>query len=328
MAYNPELPLETKVCVFSFLTHDDFINAAHVCKSFYDAAKQSARYRLFALKPASEKERLEGLKALSFPKSFLVQVKIENFSHIPLEVSKGFLSRTNFISLTMENISLSNECLHYLEESLAAPESSLINLCLKNIDLGLPGTTRICKALTSNPSITVLSFSDIAFNEEAAVFIADYLKSYPLKFLVLNNASLSDKSAHYIGEGIEKNNSLISLELKGNFIQVQGAKALGKGISQHPCLETLNLEHNQINDLAFSFLIKGLKNNKTLMFLNLGHNGITKASRTILEEFISVNQTVFMIDLRKNIIKEFDLNGNIELQSVVMVDSPFSSSVS
>ena len=118
--------------------------------------------------------------------------------------------------------------------------------------------------------------------------------------LDLEGKGIDDASAQALGEALEVNQTLQSLNLKRNPIRATGAQALGVALQGNRTLQSLNLRCNQIDDAGAQALGEALRVNQTLQSLDLGYNQIGDAGAQALGEALQGNRTLQSLNLRCN----------------------------
>ena len=141
-----------------------------------------------------------------------------------------------------------------------------------SLRLGREGAVRICEALKERIGSTLkhLNLSDNNFGEEGAEALTEALSNAPcLETLILNDALLGDDGVKLICEALAKGApKLVSLNISGNEVGVEGAKGLAKLLARGT-LKELKAEDNELGNSGAKRIAKGLKKSSTITSLNV-----------------------------------------------------------
>jgi Leucine Rich repeat len=170
--------------------------------------------------------------------SVLVNALKENSSLMSPNLEYSSLAKAPEIAKLMK-LNHSLKSLHlrvnYLgrEGATVIAEWLKVNSCLESLNIGGnsfgdEGVSAIAEALTANSSVKYLNFERNLINEEGACAIAEALKfnSSSLMSLNLGNNSLGKEGASKIAEMLKVNDSLMSLSLAANFLEIEGISAI------------------------------------------------------------------------------------------------------
>lgn len=163
--------------------------------------------------------------------------------------------------------------------------SSGIGLCHGLLHLGITSSHLNCyhikvisSVLIDHPSLTSLNFSH---NK-----IGDYGFKYFGKIL-------SPLSCHFV-----------SIDLSDNLIGADGAILFSLGLERNNSLVFLNLKLNKLGDDGCEHIFKALSRNSALQSLNLSSNGMTESSCRILADTFVLNKSLRYLDLCCNTFHE------------------------
>lgn len=166
------------------------------------------------------------------------------------------------------------------------------NLDLSNRFLGLSGSRVAAEALARAKHLLKLNLS---YNQLGG----------PLKKKTHGRPRTAESPAEeigmlYIAEAMARNTVLLSLNLAGNNLDLNGTHAAAQMLRKNKTLEELVLYNNSINDDCVPDLCDALANNTTLLRLNLDYNDITDRGAEMLFAVLSTNQTLGYLSLKFN----------------------------
>lgn len=104
--------------------------------------------------------------------------------------------------------------------------------------------------LTQSQTLTHLSLSSLEHQSDGAIRI------------------VTDKALEFL-RFLNKNRTLVKLDMSGIHFGDEGAKILGKYLEQNDSLEHLNIKNTGIRTEGFKAIVEGLENNETLLVLNM-----------------------------------------------------------
>lgn len=114
-----------------------------------------------------------------------------------------------------------------------------------------------------------------------------------VKELDLGQANISDGGMTEISKFLERNKTLVSLNLNGNSeISPAGWERLGEALKKNTTLETLSIDYTNIGDKGIENLSKGLKENKGLHGLELTGCGLTNDGGRVLLDLVKANPRI------------------------------------
>mmetsp|Transcript_36704 Transcript_36704/g.45842 ORF Transcript_36704/g.45842 Transcript_36704/m.45842 type:complete len:114 (+) Transcript_36704:730-1071(+) len=105
--------------------------------------------------------------------------------------------------------------------------------------------------------------------------------------LCLENNRIDSEGGIAVGEALQQNNTLTSLDLANNDIGDDGALAVGKSLETNGSLTDLHLDKNNIQDTGAGAIHDAIRGNKksALVTLTLDENHI---DRTLLDDIAAV----------------------------------------
>ena len=150
-----------------------------------------------------------------------------------------------------------------------------------------------------------LRFVDIELNIYKKSFntIIFGLKQNIITHLKINNCQIGYEEAKALATALEKNTTLVSLDLYANNIGDEGAKALATALEKNTTLESLDLDVNTIGDEGAKALATALEKNTTIRGLNLNANNIGKEGIDALTSVLEKNKILLrLIDTREQVV--------------------------
>jgi len=105
---------------------------------------------------------------------------------------------------------------------------------------------------------------------------------------------------------LDRNRSLMILNLASCFVGDPGAESLGRGLSRNTSLKELNLASNGIGNSGATALADSLRSNKVLEFLNLAFNGINGPEAVIAIKSLWECRSLTRLDLTSNAFVRID----------------------
>jgi len=159
--------------------------------------------------------------------------------------------------------------------------------------------------LTGTEELTMLSAIVIS----GLISTNKVIKSLNLAF---NNIGV--KGAGHLSEALQKNTSLISINLNANELggyhnsvghwvsTPEGTEAIAEMLKRNTTITSLSLQQNDLNDKALQYLSEGLKENKAITSLNLDRNNLTNYGEDLsgiikLADSLKQNKTLLKLSL-------------------------------
>ena len=163
--------------------------------------------------------------------------------------------------------------------------SKLLSINLSHCNIGDEGVINLSNALFKNLDIKEIFLIDNKIGEKGVKSIVDkLLGKTSLKILDLSFNKINPKGGMYIGEGLQ-DTGVQKLLLGYNKIEDEGCEFIANGLEKNKSLVELNLENNNISNKGINALCKNLKKNENLMKINLDGNKITEIDSDFYELF-------------------------------------------
>ena len=160
----------------------------------------------------------------------------------------------SLISLNLSSNPLSQKG-QYAVASVVLNNQVLKHLILDSCGFELNGLILLTSNLLQNESLQTLSINRPILNKIKEELVVDHFHRVLLSNRSLMNLSLKyfkimDFGAKLLSESLTRNNSIISLNLECNFINVAGAEAIASYLllKNTRCLEFLGLAFNEVGD--------------------------------------------------------------------------------
>ncbi|MDX2083646.1 MAG: hypothetical protein SFV53_06650 [Rickettsiales bacterium] len=186
-------------------------------------------------------------------------------------------------------MSISQQTLKKLTDN----DKSLIDLIIKDSEIGAEGAKILAKALENNTVLQSLELGNSNIGAQGAAAFADILsKKSALKTLYLRGAKIGDEGAKSLAKALLKNKVLEHLYLGGNEITLEGVKALSESLTKNFSLKTIYLRNNNVGDEGTKILADALSKNYTLSVLNLANTNLTAVGCEALIKLLKTNTTL------------------------------------
>ena len=207
---------------------------------------------------------------------------------------------------TLKTFNLSNYksegmiLMSYIAEGLKR-NSALEELTLSNVTA--QGGKSLATAIATNTSIALvrLDINNIEITKDSGPAFVDMLQNSSLEHISLTSShSLSDVGVSFIAEGLQKNATVKSLNLRDCNITSSGVKCLAEMLKVNSSLTNLDIDDNPIRDEGLAHLAEALKMNMTLTDLSVKFCEITDAGVASLTDSLHMNGTLKDLCLYRN----------------------------
>ncbi len=232
---------------------------------------------------------------LSWNKIFEGKLEVIEWEHTPQFEEESFAAletNTHLRSLTMRQCNVPVQKIANVLRLNHTLKS--LSLC-GSTHLGDTGFGMLLKALAGNTSLTELDVRDCHIHGEGVgdgmvaslsrldlsennLFgdsfpnVCKWLEKLPLLVLGLSSCGLGLEEGVLLGEMLQNNRKLTSLNLNGNGFGSEGARAIGLSLCHNVCLSTLLLSKCRCGSVGAQYIASGLRDNKTLSTLEFGGN--------------------------------------------------------
>ncbi|CAK0782497.1 hypothetical protein CVIRNUC_005717 [Coccomyxa viridis] len=173
-------------------------------------------------------------------------------------------------------------------------DSSLVSLDVGGNNIEATGITALANALKGNANLKSLELGYNPIKEKGAQALADVVK-YDLKVETLKMGWCNvgpDDGAKAVADLLMFNNTIATLDLRGNGLMDAGAKHLGRALKEHTNdkLTDLDLGYNEIKDEGACTLAQALKANPEFApkELKVNANYITRFGQVALTEALDM----------------------------------------
>ena len=130
------------------------------------------------------------------------------------------------------------------------------SLSINDNDFGTDGGECIGVALSQNDTLKVLKVAENDLNSEGAIPIINSALNLEILSLAKNN--LKSDVGKPLEKLLKKSKVIKKLQLEYNDLMVAGSKCLAEGIMRNSSLESLNIKGNVIGDQGMILLARGL----------------------------------------------------------------------
>ncbi|XP_072894117.1 NACHT, LRR and PYD domains-containing protein 3-like isoform X2 [Hemitrygon akajei] len=200
--------------------------------------------------------------------------------------------------------------------ALRNPECKMQKLWLNNVSLTDSGAEDFVSALSTNPSLTVLSLNNNGLGDSGVKLVSVALGNPKCKIqkLWLDNVGLTDSGAEDLASALGTNRSLTGLSLGYNKLGDSGVKMVPAGLRNPECkIRNLWLYKVGLTDYGAEDLASALSTIPSLTWLDLGSNSLTDRSVPALRRLVLNHPSLEWIGLRGN---QFSETGGKELRSM------------
>ncbi|XP_072891590.1 NACHT, LRR and PYD domains-containing protein 3-like [Hemitrygon akajei] len=200
--------------------------------------------------------------------------------------------------------------------ALRNPECKMQKLWLNSVSLTDSGAEDFVSALSTNPSLTVLSLNNNGLGDSGVKLVSVALGNPKCKIqkLWLDNVGLTDSGAEDLASALGTNRSLTGLSLGYNKLGDSGVKMVPAGLRNPECkIRNLWLYKVGLTDYGAEDLASALSTIPSLTWLDLGSNSLTDQSVPALRRLVLNHPSLEWIGLRGN---QFSETGGKELRSM------------
>lgn len=189
------------------------------------------------------------------------------------------------------------------------------------VDASLSGTfdsegfTEFCNAVNATAKASRLrkiNFSNNFLDTKGFSLVSNILEKGPdaLCELYLQSCGGNPTAVEALMQGIKPDKALTLLDLRENFIGLEGAPYISDMLAVNRRMIHLNISECQIGAEGCGIISKGLSTNQCLQALSLGDNNIGDAGAEHIATMLAANQSLKHLDLQENRITN---TGMIEL---------------
>eukprot|EP00944_MAST-04C_sp_MAST-4C-sp1_P010842 g10842.t1 len=256
---------------------------------------------LSVLKDGDFKEKLANLEASELDVSNKRYIKDREVELLAL-----YLSVNNYRSLYSVNIShcrLKGGGTELLVSGLVLNQTVRYLDCSDN-EMGVVGAMALASYLANNNVLRVLNagcnkFGGKGTEQLAGVFIES--RNQTLQSLDMRGNNLGRAGGIAMGQAIRGNpKSLTALNLRDNGIDSTASNEIGLGIEENDTLFHLDLSKNRIYDDGVIAIFKGMLKNKSILSLRLGYNNIKARGAKSVAKILRSNKTLTELCLSAN----------------------------
>eukprot|EP01091_Cochliopodium_minus_P016008 TRINITY_DN5861_c0_g1_i1.p1 TRINITY_DN5861_c0_g1~~TRINITY_DN5861_c0_g1_i1.p1 ORF type:complete len:302 (-),score=38.73 TRINITY_DN5861_c0_g1_i1:3-908(-) len=140
-------------------------------------------------------------------------------------------------------------------------------------------------------------------NEESIITIADCLMENKIVTELKVNCIDGNIGCKYLSRALEKNKTLIKLDLSGNKINDEGCKFLRDSLKKNSTLKSLNLAQNLLSIKSGKYICDILMNNSSLEIINLNGNFLGDKGIELISNSLKYNTSLKQLDIVYNGIK-------------------------
>lgn len=230
-------------------------------------------------------------------------------------ISQWLANNTVLIKFDMGKNKISNLGAQLIGRSLAE-NTSLTKLSLRANRIGDTGVESIVQGLSKNTTLTELDLGGNNIRNVGAQHLTQWLEKngtitiLGLEYNRIDRAILSGINVLIIRNKITKNDpTLIALNCCNSQLgSRETSQKVGQWLNRNSTLIDLDLSNNQISDEGVESIVQGLINNTTLILLNLSNNEISTKGAQCVVQWLEKNFTITTLNLEYNQIDKAILN--------------------
>ncbi|XP_015175585.1 PREDICTED: ribonuclease inhibitor [Polistes dominula] len=133
----------------------------------------------------------------------------------------------------------------------------------------------ICCALQNNASVHTIDFTDNWLTKSACYYLGELLqKSNTINNLILAKCRIGSKGTEKLCDGISVSSSLITLNLNSCDLNEKGLEVLALAVGDNQSLEELFLANNNLNKACAEHLCYIIAHSKSIKWLDLSSNSL------------------------------------------------------
>ena len=180
------------------------------------------------------------------------------------------LSKCAVIRLDIHSTPLDNICISTLSAELQTTNKTMIDLIVRYSSL-TGGIKQISDALFTNTTLKFLSLNNVTITDEDTSNLSTMLSiNKTLRILRLSNCNITDNGVQYICEGLNKNQTLTGLNISYNpQITSASTSTIAELINTTKSLTELYLDNTSLNNDDIKTICTELIKNTTIQTLYL-----------------------------------------------------------
>ena len=178
--------------------------------------------------------------------------------------------------------------------------NNLRKLNISNCGFEFPGFEHLMNALQSIKRIEYLNVSGNNIKSENFENIKPCFSSFGVKYLNMAKCSLGNDSALILGECLESNETIKTLNISNNKITDLGFRSFIPLFKNNNAIENFDCSVNYITDLTAKHFIKNLKFNRGLKRINFFDNQLKNEIGNLFIEILETNKNLISINLVYN----------------------------
>eukprot|EP01028_Stygiella_incarcerata_P008687 TRINITY_DN386_c0_g1_i6.p1 TRINITY_DN386_c0_g1~~TRINITY_DN386_c0_g1_i6.p1 ORF type:complete len:553 (-),score=124.59 TRINITY_DN386_c0_g1_i6:321-1979(-) len=214
-------------------------------------------------------------------------------------IAEGLEKNASLMELNLERCSVCVEGARKVGEMLKK-NASLISLNLTRNPLGDEGMIHIADGLKRNSSLKKLVLEHCEIGAEGGKRIGEMLEENAslVKLILDKNSGIGNMGVIRVAKGLEINSSLKELHLNECDFESEGAEGIGQMLEKNISLLIINLKRNRrIGDEGCIRIAEGLERNFSLKKLNLAGCGIGRKGACRIGQMMQKNTSLTCLSL-------------------------------
>ena len=216
-----------------------------------------------------------------------------------LGIGLNEISSNKLDYLNISNNPILDEGIKKLTDSLKN-FNNLHKLNVSNCGFEFPGFEHLMNALQSIKRIEYLNISGNYIKSENFENLKPCFTSFGVKYLNMSKCSLGNESTFILGECLESNETIKSINISNNKITDIGFRSFIPLFKHNNIIENFDCSVNYITDLTAKNFIKNLKFNRGLKRINFFDNQLKNEMGNLFIEILETNKNLISINLVYN----------------------------
>ena len=231
----------------------------------------------------------------------LIKLIVSNNDIHPKGLKLGLdeISSNKLYSLNISNNPILDEGVKKLTNSLKN-FNNLHNLNISNCGFEFPGFEHLLNALQFIKRIEYLNVSGNNLKSDNFENLKPCFTSFGVKYLNMAKCNLGNESTLVLGECLESNETIKSMNISNNKITDKGFISFIPLFKANNIIENFDCSINYISDMTAKYFIKNIKYNRGLKLINFFDNQLKNEMGNLFIEILETNKNLISINLVYN----------------------------
>ena len=181
--------------------------------------------------------------------------------------------------------------------------NNLHKLNVSNCNFEFPGFEHLMNALQFIKRIEYLNISGNNIKSQNFENLKPCFSSFGVKYLNMSKCSLGNESTLILGECLESNETIKTINISNNKITDLGFRSFISLFKNNNTIENFDCSVNYITDLTAKYFIKNIKFNRGLKRINFFDNQLKNEMGNLFIEILETNKNLISINLVYNKIQ-------------------------